>query len=155
MLGEAAQFGKPYPPHEDQQRQKVDTCKGSAKDSSNSTRYQLGSSSNRLVLNSAFHIPNTGRDGSVSVTTIKNYDRTIPSTSSVSRSRGITPTTNDSRQGMKQVQKTLRDKTSKTGYKGQMSDSDDEDDSTADPSSSDEDDAPNIDLVGKDLWHMK
>lgn len=103
MLGKAAQFGKPFLAHEDQEQQTVDTSKGPAKDTSNNTSYHPGTGYNRLVSSSAFDISGTSRDGAVSDTTIRNSDSGIPGTSSVSSSRGITAATNDSRQEMKQV----------------------------------------------------
>lgn len=162
MLGKAAKFGKPYLTHGDQERP-AGTFRGPTKDSSNSTGNHPGSSHNRVVSSSARGIPGTSRDRAVSGKTIRNSDSAFPGTSSASSSRGTTTTTNDGRQEMKRVQKRFsgsgsgskgvfnrvrsRGKSSKKGGEEQISDLDDNDDSTPHPSSSEDDDAPNIDLV--------
>lgn len=164
MLGRAAQFGKPYLAPGDQERQTADTFRVPTTDSSNSTSNHLESSHNRVISSSTRGIPGTSHQRTVSGKTIRNSDTGIPDTSSASSSRGTTTITNDGRQEMKRLQKRFsgsggsrekgdfnrvksRGKTSKKGGKGQMSDLDDDGDSTPDPSSSEDDDAPNIDMV--------
>ncbi|KAG0260578.1 H(+)-transporting V1 sector ATPase subunit A [Linnemannia exigua] len=139
MLGRAAEFGKPYLSHGGHERQTADTGNGSNKGSSNISDH-LGSSHNKLVF-SIFGVPSINRDRAVLSKTIRNSNDDIPGTSSTprtSRSRDTTTTTNDD----------LRSsgKTSRKGDKRQISDFDDDGDSTPDLSDSENDDASNIDL---------
>ncbi|KAF8930221.1 H(+)-transporting V1 sector ATPase subunit A [Haplosporangium gracile] len=163
MLGRAAEFGKPYLSHGDHERQTTDTFKEPSMDSSKSAISHLGSSYNRAVLSSVCGTPGTSRSRTVSGKTIKNSDGGIPGTPSASGSMATTTTTNGDRQEMTKVQKRFHGsggsgeksgfnrvrslgKTSKKGGKGHMSDPDDDDESTTDPSDSENDDAPNIDM---------
>ncbi|KAF9203056.1 H(+)-transporting V1 sector ATPase subunit A [Podila verticillata] len=163
MLGRAAEFGKRYLAPGDQERQTKDTFRGPTTDSSNSTSNQLGSSHNRVVSSSARDIPGTSLQRAVSSKTVSYSDSNIPGIPSASSSRCTTTTTNDGHQEMRKVQKRFRGsrgsgeksgfnrvrshgKTSKKAGKGQMSDPDDDNDSTTDPGDSENDDAPNIEM---------
>lgn len=164
ILGRAAQFGKPYLAHGDHERQTADTFRGPTKDSRNSSSNDLRSSHDRVVSSSVCGTPGTSRSRAVSGKSIRISDGGIPDTPSSSSSRGTTTTNIDGRQEMRKVQKRFRGsggsgekggfdrvrslgKTSKKGDKGHMSDLDDDDDSTIDPSDSENDDAPDIDMV--------
>lgn len=166
MLGRAAQFGRPYLSHENQEHHTADTFKGPSIDPSKSTVNRLGSSHHRAVPSSAHGIPGASRDPAVSSMVIRNSggDIDIPGTSSETSLRGTTTTIYDGRQETKRVQKRFTrsggsgakddfsrmksfGKASQKGGKRQLSDPDDDDDSTSDPSSSEDDVAPDIDLV--------
>ncbi|KAG9062132.1 hypothetical protein KI688_006464 [Linnemannia hyalina] len=163
MLGKAAQFGKPYLAHGDHERQTAGIFREPTKDSRNSSSNDLRSSHNRVASSSVCGTPGTSRSRAVSGKTIRDSDGGIPGTPSASSSRGTTTTTNDGRQEMRKVQKRFRGsdgsgeeggfnrvrslgKTSKKGGIRHMSDPDDDDDLTTDPSDSENDDAPSIDM---------
>ncbi|KAG9319358.1 hypothetical protein KVV02_006291 [Mortierella alpina] len=163
MIGRPAQFGKPYLAPGDQERQTADTFRGPAMYSSNGTSNHPGSSHNRVVSCSARGILGASHQRAVSGKAIISSESGIPGAPNTFNLRGITTITNDGRQEMKRLQKRFsgsggprergnfnrvksRGKISKKNSKGQMSDPDDDADSTPNPSSSEDDDAPNIDM---------